>query len=478
MFRSEHWTPSTKPLFARSLERLPYTNARRSSTKAHHPRVSSEFQKPRKMAASGRSKQKTVYIDLESESDDSEIEFVTLPLPQPISGQRSGHAEKAQAAEAGNSAQSRRFQHDTPSARMVRENNLKGPRVAPNKLAGRPRKPHKPSQSALPKPFSAAHAAHGNSPQQTGAAANAADSRGKYVAEGLPAASGGGGSCGCTSVPAARLFEMCADVLRAVKGRALTAWSIHAALPHHVDVPLAHVTKVMLAACSNAARPHALQQHKPPVGKGGHLSWSWAQAGAPQLPVRVATPVKSSVPHRTAPSATASAATEKPPAGRVGGTKRQRPALKQADLLASTAAELGNDLNESAQRIKQANRIRDFVAAQAAAQQQREADAGRLKAISGEELSGMSPSALLAEFQRRYDKLDWQQRAVDAPSTPRTLSSCVSLLGLATSTSAAECKKRFRTLARVFHPDKCRLEGALEIFLALQQAASMLEAGH
>jgi len=289
------------------------------------------------------------------------------------------------------------------------------------------------------------------------------------------------------ALSAAQLFELCTGTLRLVKGRRLTAWELHAALPRYVQVPMTRVTKVMMAVAGAAAGPKQLQQHKPPPGQGGHLAWSWCEHKLPSPSSRpsvcyaaATTSTSQPVPSRV-PSASAARPTytRSPPRG----TKRPRQApVRQADLFASAAVELDDDVAASAQRTKQANRFNDFMM-QHLTEEQLTAGQGvhlaqqlaQLRDVTTEQLAAMTPLAVLQVFRHRLHVLHWAQGGDEASISVESLARASIMLGLPVSHTAAENKKRFRSLARVLHPDKCNMDGAIDVFLALKQASGHLQ---
>jgi hypothetical protein len=148
-------------------------------------------------------------------------------------------------------------------------------------------------------------------------------------------------------------------------------------------------------------------------------------------------------------------------------------------LFASAAAEVGEDLTQSALRAKQANRVQDSVfgaTAQAAAQQGHHAQASvaHCTPLTAQALTTMTVGAILREFMRRYDALNWAQTNLDTASPETVRLQCSAMLALPGTSIAAEQKLRFRALAKVLHPDKCKLKGSTDVFQALRQAQSLL----
>ena len=432
-----------------------------------------------------------VFIDLASESDDSDLEICSIPLPPSGKVPRTGAAGNPRAAPAQRSTapgerssgdvlvQNGQFKHEAPSLRLARQRALAA-NAKPAKLVQVRRPPPRPTKESAP--------AHVGVPQAAVPPAAAplkpAHAASKSVAP--VAASRAAGQRAARSEPrltAVRLFELCTETLRLVKGRRLTAWDLHAALPRHVQVPMGHVTKVMLTVCGGASRPAQLQQHKPPPGTGGHMAWSWVHQGpvaAPPVAARYAGATAVS-PHWQPPVRTPSATTAAAPSApqRTRGLKRPRGStgnLKQADLLASAAVELNDDITAESQRTRQANRLNDFIM-QHLTQEQRAAHGStvqveQLQPVSADALAEMTAAQVLQEFQRRLDTLGWQQQG-GLPMTPESIARSSLVLGLPIE-QTAESKKRFRLLARVLHPDKCTLPGALNVFLALKAASSLL----
>ncbi len=91
-----------------------------------------------------------------------------------------------------------------------------------------------------------------------------------------------------------------------------------------------------------------------------------------------------------------------------------------------------------------------------------------------EKLTGKSIAAWLKEFQQQPRELPGREQAAP-PQTTMTLGTAYAVMGLPSTASREDVKKRYRVLSNLFHPD--RPGGYKEAMVLLNQAYERIQ-GH